>query len=262
MPSLNESPFLESRCVQTRNRRASGTRAARPAFTLIELLVVIAIIAILAGLLLPVLGRSKAKAQRIKCASNQHQIGLGYQLYADDHQDNLPVHDDWHTLGGKLVAKAVPWRPGVISTNARPLNAYLQAVDVFACPADKGDSYWPQARTAFEGWGNSYLDMWAVDWFRTEHVTGDSTALRGSKEAIPMKTSEIARRPVNKIVQGDWPWHGTREINDKRSVWHNYKGRRTFNMLFGDWHVENYLFPRGYEDWQLSPPYDPNFTWW
>src|SRR5436190_23905412 len=98
MPNLNESPSLESRCVQTRNRRTSGTRAAHPAFTLIELLVVIAIIAILAGLLLPALGRSKANAQRIKCDSNHHQIRLGYELYADEHQDNLPGHDDWHTL--------------------------------------------------------------------------------------------------------------------------------------------------------------------
>jgi prepilin-type N-terminal cleavage/methylation domain-containing protein/prepilin-type processing-associated H-X9-DG protein len=67
------------------SRRVS---AAASAFTLIELLVVIAIIAILAALLLPVLSRAKARAQRISCLNNEKQMGIGSQLFADDDSKN------------------------------------------------------------------------------------------------------------------------------------------------------------------------------
>jgi prepilin-type N-terminal cleavage/methylation domain-containing protein len=63
---------------------------AKSGFTLVELLVVIAIIAILAAVLLPVIGRAKAKAQRTACLNNLRQINVGLRMYSDDSSDYAP----------------------------------------------------------------------------------------------------------------------------------------------------------------------------
>lgn len=66
--------------------RVGGSGRRRGGFTLIELLVVIAVIAILAALLLPALARGKAAAHSAVCKSNLRQIGIGLNLYLDDHE--------------------------------------------------------------------------------------------------------------------------------------------------------------------------------
>ncbi len=70
-----------------------GQRRFRPtsnAFTLIELLVVIAIIALLVGLILPVLGASRKSAAATQCLSNQRQLLLATNLYLHDFAHVFP----------------------------------------------------------------------------------------------------------------------------------------------------------------------------
>jgi len=64
------------------------------AFTLLELLITIFIIGILAALLLPALGKSKASARDSACLNNLHQIGIALQVYVDENENRLPTMFD------------------------------------------------------------------------------------------------------------------------------------------------------------------------
>ena len=97
-------------------------RPTRPAFTLIELLVVIAIIAILAGMLLPALGRAKQKGQATACINNLRQMTLATKLYADDHGGRYPF--TFQVRGNNVTRRA--W--------FNFLQPYQQSTNLLLCP--------------------------------------------------------------------------------------------------------------------------------
>jgi prepilin-type N-terminal cleavage/methylation domain-containing protein/prepilin-type processing-associated H-X9-DG protein len=114
-------------------------RQKKSGFTLIELLVVIAIIAILAAMLLPALGRAKARAWGTVCLSQVKQIGVASRMYADDNGDELPrsAHQ-----GASWVATLQPYcggtnlwhcpRDGKVRLYSYALNDYLLPPPAYA----------------------------------------------------------------------------------------------------------------------------------
>jgi prepilin-type processing-associated H-X9-DG protein len=134
------------------------------------------------------------------------------------------------------------------------LNAFSANVNVYCCPGDIGDpgnssaATWASGVTCFTDWGNSYLMPWRqggsigsppYSYYGIEAIGGDSGAFSG----IPtpsMKTSDMT--PVSsKIIMMDWPGAPDRTL-DQLSAWHMAKGKALYNLLYGDGHVQAYLF--------------------
>ncbi len=122
------------------------------AFTLVELLVVISVIGILAGLLLPALGRAKSKAESTSCLNNVRQLNLGWLLYADQSSDRLVYNlglDSRQPIAN--TNRSMNWVDNIMSwevidsdnTNLAflkhsPLTPLIGATaGIFVCPSDK-----------------------------------------------------------------------------------------------------------------------------
>ena len=225
----------------------------RQAFTLIELLVVIAIIGILAALLLPVLSRAKARAQRTQCLSNGRQLGVALQLYITDANDALPLNDWDYRSANIAESPSGSWVTGNAALDTDPatltrgtLYKFVKSVPVYKCPADHGlvqnssvELLRSYSLSCYMGGPQSDTDNWGVK---------------------PLKTASQIRRTdaVLTFIDEDDSSNDDGHFLYSSTVnnWFNYPSWRHQNgtmLTFADNHAE-------YWEWHSALPTDNYFN--
>jgi prepilin-type N-terminal cleavage/methylation domain-containing protein len=181
-------------------------------FTLVELLVVIGIIAVLIGILLPVVNKARAAANRTTCRAQLHDIGGLFQMYMIDSRGKLPRIDTMPSL--KLTT--FPSLPELMSTYTKNSNK------VFRCPTDHMRHDLDEEKTAagaaafetyFEREGSSYTyDFTLATRYAGQQLDDTWLAKRSHKNLIV-------------VIHDYTAFHGKPGVNG------------SMNCLFGDMHV-------------------------
>lgn len=201
------------------------------AFTLIELLVVVSVIALLIGILLPVLSRARDSAKRSLCAGNLQQIGRALHNYATDNHNALPpfqIDNAYNLLYGwhlylayrQDVSSNGKFRPFNLATLIEKQN--LDSPKALYCPSQEAS--------------NHTLNYYPTPW-GTMPPVGDpdkiSAAYTYNPYRDPDQPSLLKYKLLDKV-----PMNEPLVLDLVNTVYHNaHAADNGWNVLFADGHV-------------------------
>lgn len=226
------------------------------AFSLIELLIVVATIATLAALLLPVLSKSKDRANSIECLNNLKQLDLCLHLYVGDNNDYFVPNDSVFNLNSASTnAYGLSWLPDLdASTEISPSNIingllfpYNKSLPIYHCPADQSTLQTtagqplPQLRWRSYNLSQSvngypqgapqffYIPAW-TKYTAIRHPTPSELFTFIDESANTIEDAEFGNPPVGSpyVQQNVW-WDVPSDRHDQGA-----------NLTFADGHVEHW----------------------
>ncbi|GAB4551675.1 MAG: hypothetical protein Tsb0013_13810 [Phycisphaerales bacterium] len=240
---------------------------SKHAFTLVELLVVIAIIALLIGVLLPVLGKAQQASRTSASGSNLRQLGMGIEMYRSDYDRELPQArvdgagelverpngDNIGALFGGKLGTLPALGIDRIGAERRPLNPYVWdsavppddspgaadfEMDIFEDPSDRGTQS-PQLAFFPDVDRSSTYDLLGTSYNLNDHALDDDPFDERYPTLIPKEGGRPPRVswPTRVWLLADQAIYNYDNGSDARMYWRR-PSTVTSVMLFWDMHAK------------------------